>query len=616
MLNNPHASWTCDGQRLGVIAVLQARADVLSILATGTGKTMQVIIPILMEPRQTTVVILPLKALVTDYQRRLDAMDIRYQVWKTYSNNPHAIRTDVNLILVTIEQAQKAVFKEELVKAHRSQPIKRFVFDEAHTALLAESYRQSMRHIDELRHMLPVQFVLMSGTIPPNATAALRERFGVMPNAVEIRTKSIRPEIQYMLERPLKTWGHVPIALRAKQLVEHYSPEFRPEDRGLIYVETKRMNEIIREKINIVRYEGGQSMTDEERQAAYCAWTEGESKWMTCTSAFGAGVDWATVRVVIFAGSPRRMSDMIQESDRCGRDGRHALVFILTEPESTYQPNSNKPSAETSAYIGEAVMRDCLYKIKTGREGCLRYQLSRYNDGVGTACTDLTNAAYCSHCHTPAQQRNELPRLTRKRYTYQRPLIEASVLQKRSADAAETSTIEEHHRSIQRRRAVRLNDVRQRAETLKNALNKRLGLCHLCLFLSSKSGSEHHLFLRCSLLTKERETLYRQFRQLIQFPRYTTSTAEDCNTCFRCGVPQLEDLHDTFSSTSCRWDDQIMVFAWLVWYVEEERHRCEADLGVTWSTMKAYCQWLVQPGAGGLYHIHDLYIAWVERHSL
>ena len=233
VLKNPRALWTCEGQRLSVVAVLQARADVLSILATGTGKTMQVIIPVLMEPRQTTVVILPLKALVTDYQRRLDAMDIRYQVWQTYSNNPHAVRTDVNLILVTIEQAQKAVFKEELVKAHRSQPIKRFVFDEAHTALLAETYRQSMRHIDELRHMLPVQFVLMSGTIPPNAVAAVRDRFGIMPNAVEIRTTSVRPELQYMLEPPLRQWGNEPIALRAQLLMEHYTAEFQPEDRGL-----------------------------------------------------------------------------------------------------------------------------------------------------------------------------------------------------------------------------------------------------------------------------------------------------------------------------------------------------------------------------------------------
>lgn len=609
MLKNPNACWTCEGQRLCVVAVLQGRTDVLSILATGSGKTMQVILPVLMQPMQTTIVVLPLKALISDYERRLQAMEISYQVWQTYSNNPHAVRTDVNLILVTIEQAQKAVFKEELLKAHQSRPIKRFVFDEVQTALLSENYRQSMRHIDELRHMLPVQFVLMSGTIPPAAMPALRDRFGVMPNAVEIRTKSVRPELQYILEPAHRNWGYGPLVLRAQQLVKHYTPQFQPQDRGLIYVETKKLNQLVVKELHIPCYEGGQSMTDQQRQEAYRKWTQGDSQWMTCTSAFGAGVDWATVRVVIFCGSPQRMSDMIQEADRGGRDGRHALVFVLAEPQTTYHPRDK--DAVTAAHLGQNVMFDWIYKSKPGREGCLRYQLSHYNDGVGTACTDLEQAAFCSHCSPPT--RGPLPLLTRKQYVYKRPLIEALLCQKRSAGAVEEPTIEEHHKLIKRKRATRIDSVQQQAQALEHALNERLHMCHVCLFQPTEQPDIHHDLLHCPCFPPDKEMYYRQFRSLITFPKYNTSRGNFTNVCFYCGVPQIGELHATFGRGSCRWDDQIFVLAWITWFEPEERQRLQTEEGLRWNNMEEYVQWLLQPCPFGTYKIHHLYMAWIER---
>lgn len=303
------------------------------------------------------------------------------------------------------------------------------------------------------------------------------------------------------------------------------------------------------------------------------------------------------------------MSDMIQEADRSGRDGRHALVFVLSEPSTAFHPKDK--NAPTAAHLGEDVMRDWLYKPVPGREGCLRYQLSHYNDGVGTACTDLAQVALCSRCRPLL--RGELPLLTRKRYVYKRPLIEATLAQKRTTSDVDDPTIEEHHMAIKRRRATRIDSVQQQAQALERALNERAHMCHVCLLQRTDQLDVHHAFLRCPHLTPATESLYRQFRALLHFPQYNTSTEDLPNVCFRCGVPQIGDLHATFGPNSCQWDDQIMVLAWMTWFEQDERRRLEAEQGLTWAHMEKYVQWLLQPSGFGTYNIHTLYVAWVER---
>ena len=89
VLHKSSAEWSCPGQKRSVMAVLNGTADVVSIMATGSGKTMLVLLPVLLEPHLITVVIVPLKALLMDYSRRLDnfgisvfvKFDIELSIW-------------------------------------------------------------------------------------------------------------------------------------------------------------------------------------------------------------------------------------------------------------------------------------------------------------------------------------------------------------------------------------------------------------------------------------------------------------------------------------------------------------------------------------------------------
>ncbi|KAH7903590.1 hypothetical protein BJ138DRAFT_1020380, partial [Hygrophoropsis aurantiaca] len=81
LLKIPGAGWTSEAQYNTIRAVLAGQTDVLSILPTGGGKTMAILIPTLMDPTQISIVYLPLKSLMTDYIRKLPEMGIRYQVF-------------------------------------------------------------------------------------------------------------------------------------------------------------------------------------------------------------------------------------------------------------------------------------------------------------------------------------------------------------------------------------------------------------------------------------------------------------------------------------------------------------------------------------------------------
>ena len=78
LLQRSDADWSSPQQRQAVIAILECQRDVLAIMATGSGKTMLILIPVLVEPDKTTVVILPLNSLMDDLCRRLNGFSIPY----------------------------------------------------------------------------------------------------------------------------------------------------------------------------------------------------------------------------------------------------------------------------------------------------------------------------------------------------------------------------------------------------------------------------------------------------------------------------------------------------------------------------------------------------------
>ena len=68
LLRNDTVTWRSSEQQEAMAAVLERQTDVIVILPTGGGKSMLAIIPSLLEVNTTTVLVLPLNSLITDYE--------------------------------------------------------------------------------------------------------------------------------------------------------------------------------------------------------------------------------------------------------------------------------------------------------------------------------------------------------------------------------------------------------------------------------------------------------------------------------------------------------------------------------------------------------------------
>lgn len=231
VLNKPNATWASEQQKDAILAVMEHKTDVLAMLKTGGGKSMLAIIPAILSPNTGTILVLPLKSLMTDWKQKLQGMNIPYQEYNP-SINQGQLNPQTNLILVSADRATFAGWRESITLLHQTLPITRMVFDEAHLPLLSSDFRSSLSRVNELRD-LSMQLILLSGTVPPTSVLALRDSFGLLNNGVEIRQSSNRPELEYILEQPLHPQA---IPSKIKEIVLKEQRKWTSKDRGLVFV--------------------------------------------------------------------------------------------------------------------------------------------------------------------------------------------------------------------------------------------------------------------------------------------------------------------------------------------------------------------------------------------
>jgi superfamily II DNA helicase RecQ len=215
LIQKTDATWTCPEQWSGLEAIFRLQQDVLAIMRTGSGKSMLIILPSIIEKNQITVGILPFTSLMMDYTRKLQELKVPFEVYKSNSK----LHGHNNLILVSADLTRTAGWKQEIAQLNERCHVVWMVFDEGHVAFTASNYRKSLRDLHELRQF-PCQMVILSGTIPPKSQKLVIEAFGLF-NPFTVRTSSNRPEIQYILEKPLSS-NHAIITRLQDTVSLHY----------------------------------------------------------------------------------------------------------------------------------------------------------------------------------------------------------------------------------------------------------------------------------------------------------------------------------------------------------------------------------------------------------
>ncbi|KAF8875528.1 hypothetical protein BD779DRAFT_1678226 [Infundibulicybe gibba] len=421
LVKNDMAIWTCPEQQAGVQVALDHQDDLLAILPTGSGKTMLALIPALMERDMITIIVLPLRSLLADYKRKLEEMNMGYEHFDgpstEYLSGQH------NIILVSADMARLDHWRQCLAEVDKRRRVARLVFDEGHFSFTSNNFRPVLNRLYELRS-LEMQMVIMSGTIPPQAEDTVKKTFGLGENTKVIRASSDRRELKYIVDAESKSKKEM--FEKVAELIQDKTMLFSPEDRALVFVPFLLDGYHLAKMLKCEFYNGDQMVDDEQRQAMWTNWRMGKDPTMVCTSAFGAGNDYPSVRLVIHAGSPYDLVSWAQEAGRAGRDGNVAECYIMQVQQSkqTYNQNdidgdessqpqwmSNKPNNKISSQVAaedslDLKGRQALQNMLSDKNGCVRHHITAFMDGNGFKCeSGLMGTEKCSRCcHSSLRQ--------------------------------------------------------------------------------------------------------------------------------------------------------------------------------------------------------------------
>ncbi|KAL1738310.1 hypothetical protein HDZ31DRAFT_78467, partial [Schizophyllum fasciatum] len=129
LLRNPEAQWKSDEQIAAIATIARLDRDICIVVRTGGGKSLVAVIPTFFEDG-ITVIMVPFRALLRDWERRLKEMGVAYEL---FANSQSQLTGTKNIILVSVDVARLAGWRDALLRLQeRGVLFLRIIIDEAH----------------------------------------------------------------------------------------------------------------------------------------------------------------------------------------------------------------------------------------------------------------------------------------------------------------------------------------------------------------------------------------------------------------------------------------------------------------------------------------------------
>ena len=333
-----------------IVGSLLAGKDTIIIMPTGGGKSICFQLPALLQTG-LTLVVSPLVALMENQVQELRDRNLpasllhsqlatqqRRQTMQSLQQNK------LRLLYLSPETLLSKPVWEIISQPHIQ--INGLILDEAHCLVQwGDTFRPAYRRLGTVRSALlkakpansKIAIAAFTATANPDAQQTIK-------NVLQLQ----KPEA--FLLSPYRSNLHLQVQTvwtprgRMQQLLNFIKA--RPKQAGLVYVRTRKDSESLADLLEAAGYETAAyhaGLSPESRRRIEKAWLNNDLKFVTCTSAFGMGINKPDVRWVVHFQAPLLLSEYIQEIGRGGRDGKSAIALtLISEPTGLLYPEDKQ----------------------------------------------------------------------------------------------------------------------------------------------------------------------------------------------------------------------------------------------------------------------------------
>ncbi|KAF8150233.1 P-loop containing nucleoside triphosphate hydrolase protein [Crassisporium funariophilum] len=380
-----------------VQALLKNDKDVVSIAATGSGKTLTFWMPLLFVPEAIQIVITPLNILGKQNVETLAKVGIKAISITAESATVENFRAIANgeyrAIVTNIETVSKPSggFEKLWLDKDFGPKILNVVWDEGQCIGKWGEFRPEYKDAGNLRHIMPktIRFFVTSATLPPRVLNDVMQILAMREENTYIFYRSNdRPNVHITVRKmkyPLNSY--MDLAFLIQDDWDGVSPlpykfviffDNIADSIAAAHYLRSRMPLHQRHKVKWFNSEMSVEFRDEE-SAKFKA---GEDEGLACTESFGMGIDLPNITLIIQWRASCDLCTLWQRFGRAARDfALTAIALFLVEP--MYFDETKDEKAARKAKREEKAKQKAREKVQAGESERGQLGKRKRTDGVG-----------------------------------------------------------------------------------------------------------------------------------------------------------------------------------------------------------------------------------------